>query len=417
MSLRFSMPKPHIYIRAALILAVIASMAAFAVHSNTASAHLRIAEDDGEDDGNAWSGRGWLSDWQFSNSYFTSFSGPHSGDWHLRVKEPGYAIRNLDVTGSGNLHLQLWAKVRDFHSSTHGYVEVSDDGSNYVPVKTWNNGEDDNVYRSYDFDLTGIGLDLDGELWVRFRVTGDDNDGDLFIDDIEAVNIGVEADEPPADDPASQITIDGEFDDWAGKASLADTIGDQDGGSSNDIAALYWANNVDSEVNYHMIMRRTTDQQPFNGSNGQAYESEYILYVDANNDGDFHDGGDRRVRISYDPDWSSGEVRVKVYSATSTNVISDTYWHDWGESRSEGGLRLEFAVSWDDLGIQFGQVIRMYLVEYEGWISDPDVDDRLPNSGNVQWSPASILGPWLLAAAMVLGIVVIWYFRGRRVWI
>jgi hypothetical protein len=110
---------------------------------------------------------------------------------------------------------------------------------------------------------------------------------------------------------------------------------------------------------------------------------------------------------------------VKVYKGDgfSDHKVSDSGWHDWGQSEDEGGLKFEFAVSWDDLGIEFGDVVRMYLVSYEQSFNHPDVDDRVPDgNGNVQWSPASVLGPWLLAGAAALGFAVIWYFRGRRQW-
>lgn len=407
--------RPQIFLKATILLGILALLAALTINVQTASAHLPIAEDDGEDDGQAWSGLGWLSDWEFRNSYFTFFNDPHEGWWHLRIKESGYAIRNVDVSGAENLHLQLWAKARDLETGS-AFIEISDDGDSYTVLKTWDSSNDDDVYSSYDFDLTELGLDLSAEVWVRFRVTGSGHDGDLFIDEIEIASVDIDPDETPPVDPDSPITIDGKFEDWEGKAFLADTIGDQDGGSHHDIATLYWANNIDGEVNYQMIERRTTDEKPFDGSNGQSKSSNYILYVDTNNDGDVTDSDDRHVQVTYSPKNHTGKVRVKVYSATSSTKISDTGWKDTGESRTEGGLRFEFAVDWDDLGIDFGEVIRMHLIEYEGSKNNPDVDDRLPNTGDIQWSPASILGPWLLAGAMILGILVIWQLKGRRLW-
>ena len=84
----------------------------------------------------------------------------------------------------------------------------------------------------------------------------------LTADDIELVNTVDDPDPPPA--PGSTpIEIDGSFADWIGKANIADPSADQSGSSRHDIAILYWANNIDEGVNYHMIERHTTDGLPF----------------------------------------------------------------------------------------------------------------------------------------------------------
>ena len=209
------------------------------------------------------------------------------------------------------------------------------------------------------------------------------------------------------------IVIDASFGDWAGQAFLNDPFDDQNGGHERDLHELYWANNLNEEVNYHMIKRHTKDGAPFDGTNGQDKTGNFILYVDGNNDGDFTGSSDRLVEIKHEPK-KNGRVRVKVRQADNANVISNTGWNDWGETKGEGGLRLEFALSWDDLGISLGDVIRMYLVSYTKNVSDPDEHDLLPDSGDIQWSPASIFGPVLLAIITGFGIFVIWWFRGRR---
>ncbi|MEE8046117.1 MAG: hypothetical protein V3T49_04680 [Dehalococcoidia bacterium] len=214
---------------------------------------------------------------------------------------------------------------------------------------------------------------------------------------------------------AGTITIDGSFIDWAGQAFISDPFDDQNGGHERDLHELYWANNLNEEVNYHMVKRHTKDGDPFDGTNGQSKTGNFILYVDGNNDGEFTGSSDRIVEIKHEPK-KNGRVRVKVRQADNTSVISNTDWNNWGENKGEGGLRLEFALSWDDLGISLGDVIRMKLVSYTKNINDPDEHDFLPDSGDIQWSPASIFGPVLLAIITGFGIFVIWWFRGRRIW-
>lgn len=216
--------------------------------------------------------------------------------------------------------------------------------------------------------------------------------------------------------PSGVITIDASFSDWSGQAFITDPFDDQtDRDHKHDLHEFYWANNLNEEVNYHMIKRHTKDGDPFDGDNGQDKEGKFILFIDGNNNGVFTDPSDRKIEIKHEPR-NGGRVKVKVRRADNDGVISDSGWNNWGETEGEGGLRLEFAIDWDDLGISLGDVIRMYVVSYKGKVGNPDGKDRLPDSGDVQWSPASIFGPILLAIITGFGIVVIWWFRGRHTW-
>ena len=215
--------------------------------------------------------------------------------------------------------------------------------------------------------------------------------------------------------PSGVITIDGSFSDWNGQAFISDPFNDNIAGQENDLHELYWANNMNEEINYHMIKRHTRDGNPFDGSNGQKKDGKFLLIIDVNDNGVFTDSVDRNIEIKHEPD-NGGQVKVKVRRADNNEVISDSGWNSWGETEGEGGLRVEFALDWDDLGLNFGDVIRMYLISYKGNVASPEGKDRLPDSGDVQWSPASIFGPILLGIVTAFGILVIWWLRGRRVW-
>ena len=215
--------------------------------------------------------------------------------------------------------------------------------------------------------------------------------------------------------PSGVITIDGSFSDWNGQAFISDPFNDNIAGQENDLHELYWANNMNEEINYHMIKRHTRDGNPFDGSNGQKKDGKFLLIIDVNDNGVFTDSVDRNIEIKHEPD-NGGQVKVKVRRADNNEVISDSGWNSWGETEGEGGLRVEFALDWDDIGLNFGDVIRMYLISYKGNVASPEGKDRLPDSGDVQWSPASIFGPILLGIVTAFGILVIWWLRGRRVW-
>ena len=402
----------------AALIAVGFAAAILAVQPETARADIPISSDDFEEHEEGPTGFGWLDDWTFSgNVDYLDSNGPHSGTSHLRLDGDGAsAIRTAEVTGESSLRLRLWVRTENFDDDGKAVIEVSENGSTYVELRRWDE-DDASDYAFFDFDLSTTGLSFGSQLWLRARTTGDDDGGQLFIDEIELVNSGENSDPPP--EPGTvPIEVDGDFTDWSGKANISDLSGDQSGSSRRDIAALYWANNIDEGVNYHMIERHTSDGQPFDGGNGQSGSARYILYIDTNNNGNYSESSDRRAVVYYDPRRTVGRTKVRIYPANSNQKIADSGWHNWGETRNEGGLRVEFPLEWDDLGISFGGVIRMYVVAYSDWSSSPNIRDRAPDgNADIQWSPASVLGPLLLGAAGTVGVVFIWYLsRRRRLW-
>jgi hypothetical protein len=77
----------------------------------------------------------------------------------------------------------------------------------------------------------------------------------------------------------------------------------------------------------------------------------------------------------------------------------------WGESGK--GRRVEWGVTFSDLGIAPPQTIRMQLVSYSGnKISDGVVE--------VQWSPANALGWYLLIILGAFGLSFV-YARRRMI--
>ncbi len=491
-------------IAAVLVAGVFAALVAL-----TANAVTLHASDDFES-GDLEGGLGWDdSEWDTDGSVkVRTQESPIQGSWHVRLRKDSSMDRDVDLTGESQVFLSFWLKAKGFENSDEARVIVEPDGGSEVTLQTWENGDDDNTYAQYTYDLDALGITPSTVINVRFEMDGNSNNDKIHIDDIQIYStplptptptpvpptstatavpptatptavpptptntpipptptptptvppgtptvtpptptpvpptptatavpptptptaipptptstppptpIPTPTNTPVPTPPAGAITIDGSFDDWIGQAFISDPYDDQDSGQEFDLHELYWANNLNEEVNYHMIKRYTTDGDPFDGDNEQKKDGKFMLYIDTNNDGVFTGSVDRKVEIKHKPRWG-GRVKVKVRQADNNNVISDSGWNNWGETKGEGGLRLEFALSWDDLGISLGDVIRMYVISYKGGVGNPNVRDRLPDSGDVQWSPASIFGPVLLAIVTGFGIFVIWWFRGRRTW-
>ena len=462
-----------------------------ALFAITVSAVTLHAADDFES-GDLSGGLGWNdSSWTTTGSAEArSKEGPVQGSWHVRIRKDGTITRSLGLSGESQVSLSFWAKAKGFQDGTTASVIVTPGGGTPVTLKTWTEGDDDDTYRQYTFDLDAAGVTPATSLTLQFVMNGGKNGEKIHVDDIQIFSTPLPPPTPtptppptdtpvpptptptivptetptpvptaaPADTPtpvptetptppptstpeptatpvtvpappviptpvntpvvplaAGAITIDGSFGDWGGQAFISDPFDDNEGDDKHDLHEFYWANNLNQQVNYHMIKRHTKDGAPFDGTNGQDKDGKYILLIDGNNDGDFGGPEDRLVEIKYEPK-KQGRVRVKVRRADNTSVISTTDWNNWGETKGEGGLRMEFGLDWDDLDISLGDVIRMYVISYDGNVNDPNVRDRLPDSGDIQWSPASIFGPVLLGIITGFGILVIWWVRGRRIW-
>jgi hypothetical protein len=59
------------------------------------------------------------------------------------------------------------------------------------------------------------------------------------------------------------------------------------------------------------------------------------------------------------------------------------------------------------------QIFDDNIKDEEHAIQPPAPVDRVPNGGDIQWSPVPVLGYWGLGAA-VIGVGAIWYIGDRR---
>lgn len=147
---------------------------------------VTVAWDDFESAG--WGGGwGWLSDWNYSgDASVVSSDSPYQGAYHIQLRRgTGHADRAVDLSGLGNVRLQFWARAGEFESGETAAVSVSPDGSTWFTVRTWIDGEDDNVYRFEDIDLSGYAMS--SEFWIAFHASMSDTSDMFWADDIKVV--------------------------------------------------------------------------------------------------------------------------------------------------------------------------------------------------------------------------------------
>lgn len=193
---------------------------------------------------------------------------------------------------------------------------------------------------------------------------------------------------------ASPITLNGKFADWDGQACMNDPA--KDATSANDILKFCWANNEDDSNLYFMVERAS-------GSNFYyMFSVNYRLFLDINDDGAYNGATDAYVDIFYSPLFS-GLVIAYTYRSDGTSLGSTNGY--WGDTVARGGRKCEFSVSMEQLGIYPAQPIRMYISSN---------GDRVPDSGDIQWSPIPIMPLWALISIFVVALLVGTYFIRKR---
>ncbi|MCH8061855.1 MAG: hypothetical protein IH861_05070 [Chloroflexi bacterium] len=365
------------------------------------------ASDPADDDfetGGLDGGTGWLDGWQTSGSVdIVNYGGSLTDSRHLRLRAgDGTAYRDVELTGSERLELTVWVRADSFSTGDFATLQVGEPGS-LVEVQRWDASlglgsgpENAGEYHLFTFDLepyfTG------GLLRIQFDSHMADGEGQLLVDEVVISN-----DEPPqgsavAGGPpssASFIELDGEFQDWVGRANIVDPFGDARN-ARGDIIAFHWANDPDDDTAFWMIERPP----------GLGKSARYSLHLDMNDDGDFTDAVDRIVEVWYAPGSRSSRVDTRVRQADNNQLIAVDRKRDWGETISEGSSRVEFGVPYSDLGFSFGSVFRTYVESSYG--------DRAPDTGDVQWTAIPILGYVGVGAALLVGGFAIWWFRLRK---
>ena len=196
----------------------------------------------------------------------------------------------------------------------------------------------------------------------------------------------------PANAQSGGIVLDGQFNDWLGQPSVPDAQGDAQTNHS-DLSALHFTNNPDQDYLFFMAERWNP------GSEGMVLR----LYLDTNNNGVFSEGGDRLIEVTYHPN-QGGRTYVDLYNGQGGFIGQIAHQMSWGEPGK--GSRVEWGVTFADLGIAPFQTIRMQLVSNHG----SQLSDAV---AEVQWSPANTLGWYLLGGLTAAGVF--WIYYRRRV--
>ena len=138
----------------------------------------------------------WQISWRLTNnafitSSFTSRGAPRSGRFHLiLLAARSEARRSVDLSRETDVRLQFWARTDSFEEGEEAEIlacsHSCDADASWNVLKTWVDGEDDNIYRLYDFSLPRDMLVK--EFWVKFQTDMSANDDWLVVDDLKLVS-------------------------------------------------------------------------------------------------------------------------------------------------------------------------------------------------------------------------------------
>ncbi|MFC1951225.1 hypothetical protein ACFLXN_02320 [Chloroflexota bacterium] len=130
-------------------------------------------------------GTGWLSDWQVTgDAEITTSYLPYEGSRHLQLKSVNEsAKRSIDLSGKSSIHLQFWAKANSFEPGDETVCQVSADGIVWDTVQKWTDGDDDNIYRFYDIDLSSY-APYSSSFWIMFDANMDQVNDWIFFDNV-----------------------------------------------------------------------------------------------------------------------------------------------------------------------------------------------------------------------------------------
>ncbi len=139
----------------------------------------------------------WVdNDWYTSGTVDVD-ADSYSGSYAVRLRSnDGYIDRGIDFSDQNSSYdviISFWAKARSFENNEYAYFmfENSSGSNDYTVLETWENGDDDNVWRYYEYNLSdypNITLGSDNEIAFQADMSGS---GDYFyMDDLKIQMFG-----------------------------------------------------------------------------------------------------------------------------------------------------------------------------------------------------------------------------------
>lgn len=99
-------------------------------------------------------GYGWNSNWILGAGSNIQSSESYAGAYSLECEENAYATRSFDFSDGINMTVSFYAKFYSIDTNEYAYFTIND-GTERI-IDTWENGDDDDTWRYYQYNITGI---------------------------------------------------------------------------------------------------------------------------------------------------------------------------------------------------------------------------------------------------------------------
>jgi hypothetical protein len=125
-------------------------------------------------------GSGWNGNWKLGAGSHIQNVEQYTGNYSLENEENAFAFRSLDFTGGINMTISFYAKFVSVDVGESAYFSIND-GTEH-PIDSWTDGDDDDTWRYYEYNITGINpcANVILEFTTDFNSAGDQ----AFYDDI-----------------------------------------------------------------------------------------------------------------------------------------------------------------------------------------------------------------------------------------
>src|SRR5262245_23794121 len=148
---------------------------------HTPSCAATLAKDDFNS--NTWTGgTGWTGGWVHpGDTALVTVTGAHKT--YARLQVTGKISRTFTVGGATGVHLKFAARVWSLEGTDKLTVRVKTAAGTFSTVKVLNSTNSDNLFHSYDINLSGLTLGTTAV--VLFNGAMDATNDHVFIDDVE----------------------------------------------------------------------------------------------------------------------------------------------------------------------------------------------------------------------------------------
>ncbi len=125
-------------------------------------------------------GWGWQNDWFIEGGGVDTDPDEYTGVYSLILDASNNTVdRPVNLSMTSHPFIEFYAKATGLESDDHAYFRVSNNDSTWYVLQNWTDGDDDDTWRRYRYDLRNYYFNS-SQFWVQFRTPDFENGNDEF---------------------------------------------------------------------------------------------------------------------------------------------------------------------------------------------------------------------------------------------